>query len=424
MTRHAHSFKHAPSHPRTRRAFTLLELILAMAIGMVVVITSIAVFFAIDRADRSMESVGQEAAELEKARIVALRAAQGMLMSLGTDPRKLLTPNSDGSQPDAKATPRPRARNANGVNATDPLPTPRIILSIDPATQAIMVPLTTAIDPAVDRSRIVPAGQFGTGVIPQRLEIVLADSPVPTVTDPFEFARRVQLRAAAKKSRAAESAATDSIVPVSANSAANPNLSPDGQPLEEDPPEVAVRAFRGIFQFRPEPLTPEQLTAQARGELVRTSFRFEWQPLRPRGLYPQDALPPEAFLDGEPFVIARDIAYANWLFFDNGERKGAFVGTWGSDLPAFVELEIETSGGLRANWMFEVGWAFGPEVPPPARNTRALSEALANDKPGVDNPGSNKPSGSPSPSGPSKPNPLSPTAPRTGGDQSGGKARP
>jgi hypothetical protein len=34
-------------------------------------------------------------------------------------------------------------------------------------------------------------------------------------------------------------------------------------------------------------------------------------------------------------------------------------------LPAYIEFQIQTSTGIRAEWMFEVGWAKGPEVRKP-----------------------------------------------------------
>jgi hypothetical protein len=375
---------------------------LSLSIGLMVVATAIAMLGAIDRSDRGMEAVGQETAELEKARAVCLRVTQGILVAPGTDPRKLMQPLDDGSRSGSGsgARPRTRANNANAPRSDDPLPSPRIVLSADPAAGALMMPARTPVDAQLVGERVAVAGGGGgggqVGVIPQRLEIVLTDPPVPTTVDPFEAARRVQARAARRAASREAPAEENDGATTTPEATARADDATGARPSDEteaDEPEVAIRAFRGVFQFRPEEPTEAQAREQAfaleRGEVVRPTFRLEWQPLRPRGYFEQDAEPPPAVPEGEPFVVARDIAYANWIFFDNGTRQTTFDATWGNDLPAYVELEIETSRGTRVNWMFEVGWAFGPEVPPPDRARRGLER--------IGNQGAN-PEATPSPS--------------------------
>lgn len=333
-----------------RRAFTLLELVLALALGTVVVGVAWALMVSVDRADRAIETNAVDAAHLERARMVASRMASSLLMAPGSDPRNLAT---NRGEEDRNAT---RRRNRLGIQADDPLPTPRIILEPDLEAGGVMSPAYSEVDPALVRNRLMPSGAFGASVVPQRLEIVLVDPPVPVTIDKFEAARRVLARNADRNQRIADAL----------EGSEDAEALADAQEQEAAEPDVAVRAFRGVLQFRPEEMTDEELLRQERGEAVRRRWRLEWQPLMPRGLYPQDSQPVAAVLDGPPRVIARDFVYANWIFFHKGERTTEYSGTWGGDLPAYIEFELETVNGVQVNWMFEVGWAFGPEVPPVA----------------------------------------------------------
>jgi hypothetical protein len=65
---------------------------------------------------------------------------------------------------------------------------------------------------------------------------------------------------------------------------------------------------------------------------------------------------------GRPYFVAGNLKYARWTAFFRKEKRGDLVSTWSSDLPAYVELQVETSAGLQSNWMFEIDWANGPEV--------------------------------------------------------------
>lgn len=368
------------TRPMTRRhAFTLLELMLAVVLGTVIVGVAWALMLSVDRADRAIEANGVDSAQLERARLAVSRMAASILMAQGSDPRKLAL--REGETEGDKS--RPRRRNRLGINADDPLPTPRIMLSPDREAGGVMAPLHAPLDPALLGERMVSAGDLGMGVVPQRLEIVLVDPPVPTTIDKFEAARRVLRRNADRAQRIADATAGSE----------DAEAASDAAEQEDAEPEVAVRAFRGIFQFRPEALTDEDIARIEQGETIRPRWQLEWQALMPRGLYPQDSLPPDAILDGPPRVIAHDLVYANWVFFDNGERKAEFLATWGTDLPAYLELELETAGGVQANWMFEIGWAFGPEVPPPVPDTSRIGSGAGGQ--GGTNPGGATP-GTPS----------------------------
>jgi hypothetical protein len=115
--------------------------------------------------------------------------------------------------------------------------------------------------------------------------------------------------------------------------------------------------------MRPQDPSNAQLRkAQARGEIIEQAWEMWWVPLPPRsvGELSDQALEPS----GDPFLVASNLRFAKWTMFDDRERKTAMTATWEQQLPAYVELEVETTSGLTANWMFEVDWGRGPEVPP------------------------------------------------------------
>jgi hypothetical protein len=51
----------------------------------------------------------------------------------------------------------------------------------------------------------------------------------------------------------------------------------------------------------------------------------------------------------------------HWRVFRRGEFSSRITAVSARELPAYVELTLETVGGRRENWMFEVGWSDGPE---------------------------------------------------------------
>lgn len=52
-----------------------------------------------------------------------------------------------------------------------------------------------------------------------------------------------------------------------------------------------------------------------------------------------------------------------WTIFDDRQRKSTYSAIWYDELPAYVEVELRTTAGLYANWMFDVGWFVGPDSP-------------------------------------------------------------
>jgi hypothetical protein len=48
--------------------------------------------------------------------------------------------------------------------------------------------------------------------------------------------------------------------------------------------------------------------------------------------------------------------------FHGREYHDEFAAEWADELPAYIELTMETADGLYAEWMFEIGWTSGGET--------------------------------------------------------------
>jgi hypothetical protein len=315
----------------SRRGFTLLETALAAAIGGALVVIALMMFMGMERTSRLLSVRAEQGSDLAKVRLVMQRATLSFLVAPNpVRPRPSATP-ARPADPNAPPEPTPAER----------ILTPRIILEADPRLAGLR--MTRRNDPEV----------YGV----QRLEAVLMDSPVPE--SPRDFwgwaegsTRRVD--------RTARDAGGD-----------------PGPGVEEalaDEAQAPVRAVRGAFEFWPQIGRGAQRDLEAIRELdgwsVEKPLLWElwWVPLQPRGEYLDDPPPPPLVL-GDAYLIARNIRYARWTFFDDREHKVAFETALRQGLPAYVELEVETGAGLRAQFMFETDWAIGPEtarpLPPP-----------------------------------------------------------
>jgi prepilin-type N-terminal cleavage/methylation domain-containing protein len=168
--------------------------------------------------------------------------------------------------------------------------------------------------------------RMGTSGSVQRLEVVLSKAPVPAGMD-----------------------------------------SPRGEALAMaayEPTIYAGPAVRGVFEVRPDPIGE-----QAKGWGVpgldprHRGWTLWWRPLPHQdtglagSLYTLD---PES--DPRAVPIASGLVSVKWTAFKERKRGTAFSATQFQDLPAYMELEVRTTMGLTAHWMFEVDWINGPET--------------------------------------------------------------
>jgi hypothetical protein len=340
------------------RGFTMLELVLAAALGGFVILATLAVFLQIDRTETLLAARTRDSNELANMRLVIQRATSNFVMS--TDP---LPAREQARQGEAGTNSRFDDSRQKQMLASELAP--RLVLEEDPVVARVAWRREASADWWGDATRV------------QRLEVVLSDSPVPQEElDPFGRVggglgerRKFYVRGdvTERRERAGERAGESKKKGDEKVKEVKPQGAPEdargGTPTEA---EVApVRAIRGAFELRPQPLTPAQAAAFERGEWPEEARAWQmwWVPLRPResGLEPAERESPEVATE---FLVASNLRYVEWKMFDDGEHKSRMVATWEQQLPAYVEVSVQTVSGIDANWMFEVDWGRGPEVPP------------------------------------------------------------
>lgn len=286
-----------------RRAFTLIELALASAMGAVLLLGCVTVFMTLSRADQTHARRAKEIAQLERTQTVVQRA----FMSLAIDGMTSEPPPGAGG---GATTRRPTPTGQPTPGAPRP---PRLLLSGDSRLSRYTMA------PPRQGARVVVVWRDQT---PQRLEIVVARPPVGDVVR----------------------------VP--------PEAAPPGLVLSEG-------ATRGAFE-----LVPGRATEDG-----RTLWTLVWRtfgPAIPEGHAPAMPIPVP-----EPVVLAEDLVSARWQVFHKMERKPEFSAFAYIDMPAYVELEMQTSTGLVAGWMFEISFylmaerQFAPPVAAPAPEPEA-----------------------------------------------------
>ncbi|QQS08089.1 MAG: prepilin-type N-terminal cleavage/methylation domain-containing protein [Phycisphaerales bacterium] len=387
----------------TRRAFTLLELMLAMAIGVVVLGAAFGVFFTVSTTDRRLERRYDEMAEIERTRIVMERTFSTLVVAEGSDPVAREKARREREAADAAAaldkaastgsvipssltpvgspagTKSPTSSAANAAAAAKaladagldtgaaaeedaPLPVraaPRLRLTLD--------------DPARFSDPLGYTAVSSSNFTPQRLEVVLSASPVPVSTDETLAARlaytarerREREKDYERRKAEREQAAKDAAI-------SGQTLAPgDESPLEQPTDEPVVQAVRGAFELRPVP--PAQLNAMSVPEDSKPLWELWWVPLPPRfadddaenaeltAIQPPDLLQPV----GQPYRLASKIEALEWRVFVKSQRQTTYTLAYTNDIPAYVEMELKTRSGFTANWLFELNWVSGAEVNQP-----------------------------------------------------------
>jgi len=377
-----------------RRAFTLLETMLAAGIGSVVVLACVAIMYSMQRTDRMMESRAEERAALGRIRTVMERTFSSLLMS--DEPQSLYNPEAsdaeetgqfNGRLPTNRRTNTAGNNTANGTSGKTPgrtpstvaggdtkagenasaetpreprvPPLPRMILGLD--TNA---PLALRYQPSKDLEAV--------DIAPQRLEVVLHRSPVPQATiDPLEMP--LPPRSYRRNRSSTPEEETEGGRNIENVGMGNEEAQEAAADAEAEDAALPVRAVRGVFELHPQP--PRNWRApgvpQAPAPDPRTGgyeatglWELWWVPLPPPNSEGLELTRQEAMFSGlgRPFLVAGDLKYARWTAFFRRSKRADLISTWTSDLPAYIEMQVETASGLQSNWMFELDWASGPEV--------------------------------------------------------------
>ncbi len=383
----------------SRRGFTMLEVALASVIGLVIVGVCAAMLTTLERADRLFEVRAGQSGDLQRIHRVMQRMAGSLLLSgEAAASRRRTTTTTPVATPEGEAEP-----------STEPgaiKPPPRFILMTDPALGGVMM------------TRRVSKGPVAA-LMPQRLEIVLTDPPVPSPSRTIEILERARPGITADdldRRLEGESPQPDDATPLA--SGTSPSGSGMAETFDEDLTEAPLRATRGALVF----VLAEGSRAQQRFVAIREQgetpgsgelssaplFDLWWVPLPPRPPEGWEAGIERAYGPGpDSYKIASDIRFARWQVFSKRERKSQVMVTTENEIPAFIELEIEMGSGLWSNWMFE--------VPMPARGAESVPAsaggdlgAEASDKSGSGGASANR-RGSAAPA---------PSAPRPGGKES------
>lgn len=387
----------ARSTARRTRAFTLMEVMLAAALGAMVVLAAFGLFAALDREQVHQKIVVREAVELSRTQEAMERSMQLLVMS---PPQSVVRPGttSGAATTTATATPTtpdgapasdggkgsdsksdaatggkadsgrsPASPNASGSGAgTDsktgatgaagaagaagaPQGRPRLLLEADKSQPAAM-------------------SWHGRLVAPQRLEVALLAPPAfpepPVGMDRRTWQER-QRRAKTSPARREDSQrdGTSTTTPARA--------------------WTIAEGVRGAFE----------LTLETAGKnQTEPSWTLAWKPISsattariPTGTG-RDAAPNDTLADAvgaddaDPgrAVLATGLTACRWEVYSNRRFVEDCAISLAEQLPAYVRMSVATVTGNTMEWVFEVGWSTGAEPGTVVTGAAAAPGASAN----------------------------------------------
>ena len=393
--------------PSQRRAFTVLEVALASVIGAIVLMAALSLVMTLERTQRTVSTRANESAQLQRARLVMQRAFGSILVSApaptrttvatavatdattpaapagGQDVSRELDASTRGRRAPGEAAQRgpgdargsaatagsaSQSGDAKSSGTADGNPLQPMIRAPEDAPPRVILHH----DELVSQYTMTLKEPDGTvlAIAPQRLELVLIEPPVPTQQhDAFALARAVRLETQ-RRGIAHERVEEESEIlgdPTAPEEAAEADA--DAEPSED----WGIRAVRGAFELIPKEDKQGRLMLDDLGN--PKAWELWWVPLAPRHTIEEvrEMGRARAILEassyGEPFRIATDLASCRFRMFDDRVRKEEFQATIQNQLPAYVEVDIATIGGLSASWLFEISWATGPETRPRVEDT-------------------------------------------------------
>lgn len=118
--------------------------------------------------------------------------------------------------------------------------------------------------------------------------------------------------------------------------------------------QIRGSSLRCAFELR-----PDEGTGTSDGPPAWTLW---WRPLPLAEHGGASARAADPTRDRNAIPLISGLTRCVWTVFDDRQRLSELKGIWSVDLPAYVELDLATAGGQVGNWVFEVGWASGPEV--------------------------------------------------------------
>lgn len=402
--------------PRHARAFTLLEVTLAAALASMVLVTALMLFGSLDRTQQRLARRYDTVVELARLRVVMDRAFSNLVMAeepqgfAGKRADFLRRRNEGADSANGESGVRGTSRlagarsagtgSSGAANVADISNNPALRAALDRAGAGGDAPkgadanqnatyeemlanvkprITLLTDPHADelsrrineRARDVEpadtakAERFLTS--PQRFEVVLAEAPMPDPEALGESVVDARRRASIRKKSLQKGNSADA-----ENRANEPEV-------ESDSTSVEIRSVRGAFELRPAFLSPSRPENAPIDNPRDAGWQLWWVPLPP-DIAESDVL--ESYV-GEPQLVANGISYLQWRVFQGRQRQTTYEGRFQSDIPAYIELEIEMVDGLKANWLFELTWTIGSETAASEDESAGGSGNGAGDTPGA-----------------------------------------
>lgn len=354
----------APRSPARRRAFTLLEVMLALALSSIVALSAYGLFEIIRRSERRQFVRMGETDEIARTYKAMERAFKSLVMS-------------DKSSPDEKTMQERMREFERRVDNDDPdpelnrdEPEPRFILRSDPFSPM----LETVTESGRKRMKA------------QVLEVALRTPPVLGARPDTRLFDRtlaagsgeLALRDLARRQRADRRGSDD-----------------DGEAVAaEEEPRLLAPGVRGVFELIPDGVDPLGALGPSAGlegwtprQTGAPGWTLWWRELPPPPLgddEDEDSDGPRRSIEAaesEQLIrlaamrrvpLMTGLRWVRWEVYRGKRFDTRTRATWISELPGFVKVAFETVEGRRENWMFEVGWTTGAE-PGTEINASALS---------------------------------------------------
>ncbi len=375
-----------------RRGFTLLETMLAAAIGLVVVLAVFGILDSLTRTQRVVESNIEETENLERIHRVMSRVFSSLSMSDAQAPPMRSLRDRQNAELRAQARGGEGSNSTSGGTGTASAGANSSAGSADAlAARAAQSLAAKGLDAASAQAaaNAVRTAVGGTG----SAESADADGP-PGSAAMAEAARRRNARPperlmlsddpsaaaalAAFPARPREMSTPQRLEVVLAESPVPIPAPAQTSSVAAAPGTPQLRSFRGVFELLPEENAP------SRGVVERPqSWALWWRPLPPvvnavdaKTSEEVDATTPIAGNAVIPATkIAGGIASMQWRAFHENTRKTQYVAAWAQELPGYIEIELKTVQGRYANWMFEIGWVVQSEIETDGVSPRARPPA-------------------------------------------------
>lgn len=389
-----------------RRGFTLLEVVLATALGAMVMLVCFALLRSMEKLERPLAVRQQELADLHRTRTVIQRAMSTLVMSDTTPPvnpnaRRTVASSSSTSEDANKSAFETAAEATQTKQQQQARPPSRLLLEADQSDelkamlQQVGMPADSAasiqrMEVVVDTPPIAPAfrAELGDLIASTYAQNKVANGQTSSTsgssgTTGLSNASSVSAASMSGSLRTSTTSSASSSARGTAlrnrltNAAQSGTANGNRRSLSLNGTSAGAAktgSLRGAFEIRPM-LTDANLEARRDGKPLL--YELWWSPLpaardtsKSSPLSANSSSASNPALDdprtleawGEPVLLADNLVKCRWQFFSSGEKRSAHSAVWDKELPAYVEFEIQTKTGLYENWMFEVGWTKGPEL--------------------------------------------------------------